>query len=212
MSVQPWFPTPIYIHQLEGSELAGVQHELWPMYHNQLPGMARRSYLNESGTHRITSPDFKCNVITASGCDQFLALVLTHARQYLNTLAIDADYWAKDMAIVNSWCTLTQQGECAVLHDHGNTDISGVYYLQTTGLDGDIYFKTPNNVQSHSYLFQHIPNSQSVKPTVGQLILWPGYLEHGTMINTTATDRISISFNIQARRWYQDRLFGPKNS
>jgi len=212
MTVQPWFPTPIYIDHLEGEELAAAQAELMAMFQAQRLGMARRNSLNESGTHQLTDPNFRCNVLEQYACGQFRHSLMRRVHSYLTQLGIDAAYWASELAVVNSWATLTERGESAYVHDHGNTDISGVYYIQTTGEDGDIWFKTPNEVQSHSYLFQHIPNSQSVKPHVGQLILWPGYMWHGTHINRTDHPRVSVSFNIQARRWYQDRLFPQKNT
>jgi hypothetical protein len=198
------------VDQLEGSELALAQAELLAMFGAQRSGMARRLSLNESGTHQLTDPNFKCNVLIDHKCDQFLRSLMLRVTAYLTTVGIDAHYWARELAVINSWATLTQRGESALVHDHGNTDISGVYYIQTTGDDGDIWFKTPNEIMSHSYLFQHIPNSQSVRPAVGQLILWPGYMWHGTHINQTDHERISVSFNIQARRWYQDRLFAQK--
>jgi uncharacterized protein (TIGR02466 family) len=207
MKVQPWFPTPIYVDHLEGRIQEQVNQELMTMFQAQREGMSRRTTQYEANTHQLTDPNFNCNVLAEYQCHHFLSALNQAVRSYVATVGA-TDQWIEDFSVVNSWCTLTQRGEYAVLHDHVNTDIAGVYYLQTTGDDGDFYFKTPNETLSHSYAFQHIPTAQAIRPQVGQLMLWPGFMWHGTHINQTPSERISISFNIQVKRWWQDSLFG----
>ena len=204
-NVQPWFPYPIYMAQLEGQELAQIQAELMQMYRQQSARMSKHPNW-ERDTHSLTDPDFNCNVLVEFPCPTFINWISRSLQDYLVTVGVEPQ-WAQDYRISHSWCTLTRQHEFARMHDHGSVDISGVYYFQTTGEDGNFYFKSPNNELVHSYCFQNIPDSQDIKPQVGQMIMWPGFLWHGTRVNTTPDERISISWNIYVKRWWQDPLF-----
>jgi hypothetical protein len=210
MSVQPWFPHPIYFLQLEGAELASVQAEMQDIYDQQLSGMSKNPNW-ERDTHHLTDPDFNCNILRQYPCPTFNRVVTQALQDYLQTVGVEPE-WAQDYNIINSWATCNRQHEYARLHDHGTVDIAGVYYLKTTGEDGNFYFKSPNSLLAHSYAFQKIPDEQDIRPIQGQMMLWPGFLYHGTRVNQTEHDRISISFNIQIKRWYQDHLFPQKNA
>ena len=96
---------------------------------------------------------------------------------------------------IKSWVNYTRNGGYQNYHHHlGEPDISGVYYYQTTGYDGDIMFKTDSGGLNHSKIFGN-NNIIRIKPNIGQLILFPAFLEHAVALNTTNTERISISFN-----------------
>jgi len=207
MKVQPWFPTPVFVDYLQEPRLEVIQDELFNMFNKQRAGMSHRQNPTEANTHLLTDPRFNCNVLGEYQCMKFMEFLNESVRDYVSTVGAN-NRWVADFAVVNSWCTLTRKGEYAALHDHVNADIAGVYYLQTTGDDGDFYFKSPNEVLSHNYTFQHVPTAQSIRPQVGQLMLWPGFMWHGTHVNPHDTDRISISFNLQVKRWWQDPLFG----
>ena len=160
----------------------------------------------ERDCHSLTDPNFNCNVLVEFPCPTFINWVSRCLQDYLITVGVDRQ-WAQDYRISHSWCTLTKEHEFARMHDHGTADISGVYYLKTTGKDGNFYFKSPNEQLAHSYAFQNIPNAQDIQPQEGQMIMWPGFLFHGTRVNRTPDERISISFNIILKRWWQDQLF-----
>lgn len=205
MKTQPWFPHPIYMDQLEGPELEDIQAELTHMYEQQRDRMSKHPDW-ERDTHSLTDPNFNSNVLVEYPCPAFINWISRSLQDYLMTVGVEPQ-WAQDYRISNSWCTLTRKHEFARMHDHGATDIAGVYYLKTTGKDGNFYFKTPNEQLAHSYAFQKIPNAQEIEPREGQLIMWPGFLFHGTKVNNTDDERISISFNIIIKRWWQDQLF-----
>jgi uncharacterized protein (TIGR02466 family) len=93
--------------------------------------------------------------------------------------------------------TLNELGSYAVMHDHGSSDISGVYYYKTNEQDGNLFFQTPNKLLSSNFLFKSIPSIVEYTPKVGKIVLFPGWLNHGVHTNTTDNERVSISFNIK---------------
>jgi uncharacterized protein (TIGR02466 family) len=195
MPIEAFFPIPLYKYQLERNDYDPVQQELTVMYQAQLATMQKNPDWDVN-THMLTDPTFNCNVLKQYNCTAFTDVLTRSIRDYLTSLGTaQVEY-----SIINSWCTLTRQGEYAKLHDHSTADLSGVYYLKTTGHDGHLYFTNPHSELSHSWAFRDTPKIMGVEPVQGQLMLWPGFLWHGTGKNTTNRDRVSISFNIGLKR------------
>ena len=96
--------------------------------------------------------------------------------------------------------TRTTKGKYIHQHDHGNYDISGVYYLKTNGEDGQLYFPSPHRLLAGNFIisrivdyYQHLPLENGV------IAMWPSVLLHNTEPNQTDHERISASFNIKFR-------------
>ena len=85
-------------------------------------------------------------------------------------------------------------------HDHGAFDVSGVYYVNTSGEDGNLYLTNVLSNLSSNYIYDKVINPMEIPPKNGRLLLWPGLIPHGTRINKTDSRRISLSFNIQFLR------------
>ena len=47
-----------------------------------------------------------------------------------------------------------------------------------------------------NYVFSNLPGKQPMPIQKGLLMLWPGPLRHGTVVNKTDNERMSLSFNI----------------
>ena len=120
--------------------------------------------------------------------------------KYINQISLKNDF-----KITNMWANVNGYKDYNVLHDHGNSVISGVYYLKTPKQCGNIYFKHPffqvmenvwsNCVKENSY---YTSTSLSVPSIKAKLILFPGWLQHGVESNLNKKqDRISLSFNIR---------------
>lgn len=106
---------------------------------------------------------------------------------------------AIELRITQSWCNFTQGGQYHHRHNHSNSIISGVFYVQTTNkLDKIHFFKTAYsqfNIPTDNY---NMFNSSSwyFDSIQGELILFPSSLEHCVHpTNNDSTTRISISFN-----------------
>ena len=98
---------------------------------------------------------------------------------------------------MTSWFSKFENGSYAHIHNHGDSDISGVYYYKTNGDDGKFFFESPNDHLSTSRIYKHRGVRWEYIPHCGKIILFPGWLRHGVETNNTDNTRISISFNIK---------------
>lgn len=99
------------------------------------------------------------------------------------------------MAIANSWVNVYRPGSSVALHDHGGAMLSGAFYLQASP-GGHIYFRNP--LLSHHKSTKPLPFAevQAVEVRPGELLLFPGWLEHRTDPNPGPLDKIVLSFNV----------------
>jgi uncharacterized protein (TIGR02466 family) len=193
--IAPWFPTPMYISEITGDAFDSVQTELMAAYQKTLPSMSKNPKW-ERDTHSLSDITFSRNLLRELDCQKTMDAIGTHVGAYIAGLGLAHCEWTT----LSSWITQTRQHEFARAHAHIGADIAGVYYLDTNGEDGNLYFKSPNALLMHSFLAHNIPNEHEIIPKTGKIALWPAYLEHGTRTNTTEHDRLSISFNIVIKR------------
>ena len=143
-------------------------------------------------SHLITDSKFQDNIIDEHNKTKFKDEITYHIREYSGT--------DRPFKINNSWMTRCDKGHYAVCHEHGWSDISGVYYYQSNGKDGNIYFQTPVLAQTTCIWDANPVNTLQFPPEQGNIMLFPGWLRHGVTTNTTDHTRISISFNISFER------------
>ena len=102
--------------------------------------------------------------------------------------------------LADSWVNIQNKGSKLISHTHPGSVISGVIYLNVDDDSSNIYFYNPNPYIKYTkttldltqYSYEHI----WIKPNIGDLIIFPGWLSHGSDedINQTET-RIAMSFN-----------------
>ncbi len=196
MPVHNAFPTPIYyVKPKDEDEYDLIQEELMNVHENT--EYQQPEFFPKSASHELTPNPFGSNVIKKYNCSNFLEFLKREVKDFMGSL----DYTnPMEYLIDASWITKTTKGKFALEHTHGATDISGVYYIKTNEKDGNLFFKDPNE-RSVGNLLMDITVRQNVAPLQqGLLILWPGYLSHGTFANETDHERLSLSFNIKFTR------------
>ena len=108
-----------------------------------------------------------------------------------------------------SWIARSNPGEYMSFHDHAFRDISCVYYYQSDGKDGSLILKNPNTLAATSLCYQKYGGMYGemygggfkyYRPEVGQLILFPGFMEHAVSINESDNVRISVVVNYTFNR------------
>lgn len=190
------FSVPIYVASISDTAILKVQAELGHVY-NDLCDKGKFNYNPKLKTHMLSDVTFKSNLLTEYDTTVFQNELDFHLLNYMTMIqsgiGVDRPYQYK---IENSWMTLNPKDSYANIHTHGDSDIAGVYYYKTNGNDGDLMFDTPIKLMKHSYCFNHYQHTLTHNPQVGQIVLFPGWLEHGTTTNTTNNDRVSLSFNI----------------
>ena len=213
MPVHNIFPTSVYAKQLLGSKQGKINQELYSVYNPDKMVQNTSHTHNHTSSHEVSCDDdgnmFSMNIVKET--PKFTKFLEDHFLDYLHQLGMVNPI---PFAITESWFTKTSKGEHAPIHAHGNSDISGVYYLQTNGNDGELVLKNPMNCTNNNIIM--FLNSMKwgekrmpLKP--GLLLLWPAFLEHGTYINQTPEDRISFSFNITlSKPPYMNTIAGTK--
>lgn len=188
-SVISAFPTPVYTNKIRGSFFDEVQEEIG----NSLSKVDFKFNDNFGETHLLSDPTFLENYIEKHSLDSLSSVIKQNVQKYM----IDIGYTQElKYRIASSWIALFKPGNYGHVHDHGITDISGVYYHKTNGKDGNIYFESPNSNLVSSVPFNHLSHPITYDPEEGGLLLFPGWLKHGIKKNTTDETRISLSFNL----------------
>ncbi len=189
MSTQAWFGVPIWVEQAEGKEFRDLQREIRGVY--------KESHFEQvwgGNTHELNEKPFSGSLIDQMPI--FTSYLDKQIKSYLNELNCPGE----EYKVFPSWLTKTKKGSYAHPHDHGSSDLSGVYYFKTNSQDGNLYFGSPHRPLSSNFIFNLINNEQELNPVEGLLAMWPGMLRHGTRRNETEHTRVSLSFNIQFRR------------
>ena len=112
--------------------------------------------------------------------------------------------WEKEkqsIKISNMWAIINTGGSTNSRHQHGNSTISGAYYVRAPENCGDIVFYDPRPAPVFYYptaVSSNLLNAQvnSITPKEGALILFPSYVDHSVNENLSSDERIVISFNI----------------
>ena len=106
---------------------------------------------------------------------------------------------AEKIKITTSWLTAIEPNANPTLHRHSNSWFSGVYYFQDSysGLE----FKNPieRDIDLVNYGSETMPGSLmnwTLQPKKNMLVIFPSYLHHRIMKNTSNEVRHSLAFNI----------------
>jgi uncharacterized protein (TIGR02466 family) len=194
-TTEAWFATPIYNTIIQEPALTKIQDDFEYVF-NDLKSKNTFSDVDEwKKTMLFSDPTFDNSLIKDYGLKAFEAELDMQIKNYLNQLGFRL-HPKLSYRIVSSWMTLSKKGNYGHIHSHGMADLSGVYYFKTNEKDGDIFFETPNKLLVSSFCFNHMHSRVYHKPQVGKLLLFPGWLEHGTQTNTTDHERVSVSINV----------------
>ena len=213
MPVHNIFPTSVYAKQLLGSKQGKINQELYSVYNPDKMVQNTSHTHNHTSSHEVSCDDdgnmFSMNIVKET--PNFCRFVEQCVINYAQELGMQAMI---PFAITESWFTKTSKGQHAPMHSHGNSDISGVYYLQTNGNDGALVLKNPMTCTNNNIIMflSNMKWGQKRMPLKeGLLLLWPAFLEHGTFVNETPEDRVSFSFNITlSKPPYMNTIAGTK--
>jgi len=197
MGLQNWFSIPGYCHDIKGDELDSVQAEIT----NKITDIKWRAESNVWDDNINTTFKYDPEKQNANDLDLFeltttKEVILKHVEKYCSFFDYNVD-------LHSSWFNFSQKGSFQFAHDHvtdPNSDhsaqISGVYYYQTNGDDGDIVFINPFDAARYFEFGRVSSRSNNIyTPTVGRLLLFPSYVQHKVRPNKTDSTRISLAFN-----------------
>ncbi len=187
------FPTPVWTIQLDNYK--NINEEMYEYIKiKQTSDEIGISRSNVKGWH---SKDFDLN---DKEPQKFIAFILSAIEQIMIDMS-----WEKEKQtakINNMWAIINTGGAANHRHQHGNSTISGAYYVRAPLKSGDIVFYDPRPAPVYSYPNVESPNLlnaqvNGISPKEGSLVLFPSYLDHSVNENKSNQERIVISFNIR---------------
>jgi len=104
----------------------------------------------------------------------------------------------------NSWAVKHDKDDWGQQHEHSNSLLSGVLYLETNKDSGDICFHKPYGYTNLFHSSTHIPfndyethNSDVYRhtPENGDILIFPAHLHHSINANKSNIIRYSLAFN-----------------
>ncbi len=122
--------------------------------------------------------------------------IITAVNIYMQRLG-SYQAWSKEQMSIKTWAMVMRENDWSFPHTHGSTDLSGVFYLQVPNNmpedEGNFVAIDPRGGARGSKLF----SSQilRVKPTVGTLLVFPGWLDHYVEPHSDGL-RLSCAWNV----------------
>ena len=108
----------------------------------------------------------------------------------------------KQIHIPQLWVNVNKKGNWNIIHQHGQYDLSGTYYVKVPKDSGRLVFRDPRLAAiGNKFMINRFDNGEfkNVNVMEGMLGIWPAYLDHFVEPSNTDEERISISFDIIAR-------------
>ena len=187
-----FFPTPVWTIQLDNYQ--SINEQMYEFIKiTQSKDQEGISKSNIKGWH---SKDFN---MQENEPKNFIKFILPAIEQVITDMN-----WEKQkqsININNMWAIINTGGSANLRHQHGNSTISGAYYVRAPKNSGDIVFYDPRPAPVYTYpkaLYPNLLNAQvnGISPKEGVLVLFPSYLDHSVNENLSSEERIVISFNI----------------
>jgi uncharacterized protein (TIGR02466 family) len=154
----------------------------------------------------------KENLLNLEQFKWFEEKISTFAADYIENIL---GYELKDgVVITDCWMNLCQNNGDQFLHNHGNSFISGTYYVNfNPDVHGKLKFQNKNmmsGMNSAPYLELTIKKNTKYNSggaimnyNEGDVLFWQSHLIHGYSGNNS-DNRISISFNIMPKHFYNN--------
>ena len=186
------FPTPVWTTQLENFK--DMNEEMYNFIkESQIEDQKGIKKSNNLGWH---SKDFDMRQTKPKNFIKSIS-------PYIEKVMTDMN-WEKEkqsVKISNMWAIINTGGSTNSRHQHGNSTISGAYYVRAPKNCGDIVFYDPRPAPVFYYPKSIRSNSlnaqvSSISPKEGALILFPSYVDHSVNENLSNDERIVISFNV----------------
>lgn len=109
--------------------------------------------------------------------------------KYIKNRLIKASPITK-LRITNSWCNVQGKHSKLNYHNHPDSILSGIIFLQVDKNSSKLYFRNPNSK------YFNIDDDVSITPERGLMLMWPSWLLHGSGGTENKSDeRIVLSFN-----------------
>ena len=189
------------------------QENLWPTpyWYTQIWDFMRsetRVTFNEDFTSWIDGEMKKKSVVKSNrggwqselydSKNEMFEPLINEIREFCSHLPLNI----KEIIIPQLWVNVNKRGDWNIIHQHGQYDLSGTYYVKVPKDSGRLVFRDPRPAAiGNKFMINRFDNGEfkNVNVMEGMLGIWPAYLDHFVEPSNTDEERISISFDIIAR-------------
>ena len=189
------------------------QENLWPTpyWYTQIWDFMRsetRVTFNEDFTSWIEGEMKKKSVVKSNrggwqselydSKNEMFEPLINEIREFCSHLPLNI----KEIIIPQLWVNVNKRGDWNIIHQHGQYDLSGTYYVKVPKDSGRLVFRDPRPAAiGNKFMINRFDNGEfkNVNVMEGMLGIWPAHLDHFVEPSNTDEERISISFDIIAR-------------
>ena len=183
MGFQDIFPVPIYTTFLDNKLVEDLEKLVTPRLHNLTLGEEQK-----------TDYHSKDKILSPEELSEFFHYIDPIITDYSNKSNL------KRSNNINYWVQDYEKNNKHSLHAHGDSYISGVYYLRANENAGELSFFNPNPIYTITE-FLNGPKNEiyfPVKPLKGLLVLFPGWLSHEALPSSNdGCIRTCLAFNYE---------------
>lgn len=187
-----WFPTPIWHFMLEDHQKLNylLLQEIRAERQENPEGEKRSNILGWHSSSKLYKRE---------GFSEFVKIISQNSLEVATALHWDLTKFF--MEITGCWAIVNGKMASNSVHNHPNSILSGVYYLQAPENCGAISFHDPRSAAQMlmppmtEFSPWTLPKI-SYKPQAGTMLLFPSWLSHNVEMNMSEKVRISLSFNI----------------
>jgi uncharacterized protein (TIGR02466 family) len=191
------FPTKIYKTQFQG-DVGNLLNLIMPKL-NAWFAKTKNDNQGSMRNHGLCSYNVKRDMHTWPELSELVEFINNSAYEYWQSLG-----YKKDMrpGVYEMWANKYPPGSFIDYHNHSPIHMTATFILQKDSSGGDLIFEHPASTllkhqpyeitaESYYNLFESV-----VDAGPGELVIFPGYLNHKTSPNNSTQDRIMIGANV----------------
>ena len=141
-----------------------------------------------------------CYILDHKSQYYFKKYIMQHVREFAyNILKVNQNV---EIYMTNSWVNYNEKHTTHIRHNHANSFISGVFYIDGSDIFKTTFYRQTNLLEwDLNYTERNIFNTDliNVEAEKNQMILFPSSIYHEAPTNMNDETRITLSFNTWIR-------------
>jgi uncharacterized protein (TIGR02466 family) len=191
---EEWWPTPVWYNDISTDEidLEKIANECYFQKNLDPTGRARSNRSGwQSQSFDLSNFDKNTEIIKLIKQIEKLASKIFDDFGILKKIPSELE---------NFWININQPSSFNVPHVHSNSVISGVCYIKSNDLSGNLFLHNRSDSEFINKTYTDCNNKSTFSdvtytPVQGRIIFFPGWIGHSVGENKSTEDRISIAFN-----------------
>jgi len=192
------FPTKIYKVKLDinHKKLSDFIENLWNIHYRDVIDNNYKSMRDGS----LCIYNIVKNLHSYEETLEFRQAIDYHIQIYWKELGYDLKY-LNNIKLFQMWSNIYKKDSFIDIHNHSPAILTSNYYVKKSNDSSNIRFLDPNEMilkyQPLNINFDNYADlcEEEINVSEGDLIIFPGYLKHRTLPNSSVEDRVTITSN-----------------